>query len=265
MFSKKHILSPLAILLFFNSSLIAVEATQENIEASVDGHVSVRSRELDPAKRQLMQELRTKQHEEEETGDQTDTQQNVRKANNKMISSTAQFMLAPQHIISPQLMLTSYVFPVNSHWLASIADNNHTIELEDGSHWEVSLSDSYILRNWRREDSLVITPNYNFLSSYDYYITNKNNYNSFVKANLYVGPLAFGPFSHWIVEIDYFGGHIYLENQMVWCVNPQDSYLLKEWAVNDHVIFGLYESWFSPFDHILINVNMDNHVRARQY
>jgi hypothetical protein len=265
MFSKKHILSPLAILLFFNSSLIAVEeAAQESVEAPMDGHVSVRSRELDPAKRERMQSLRAKQNEDEETTDQTDAQQNIRKANNEMTFSTGQFMLAPQHIVSPQLMLASYAFPINSHWLTSIADNSRTIELEDGSHWEVAPSDYWTLNNWGLNDALVITPNYNFFSSYDYYITNKRT-NSFVSANMYVGPLAFGPFSHWIVDVDYFGGHVYLENQMVWCVNPQDSYLLKDWAVNDHIIFGLYNSWFSPFDHILINVNMDNHIRARQY
>jgi hypothetical protein len=137
--------------------------------------------------------------------------------------------------------------------------------MEDGSHWEVSAFDSYVLTHWRREDSLVITPNYNWLCSYDYYITNKSNNNTFVKANLYIGPLAFGPFSHWIVDIDYFGGHVYLENQMVWCVDPQDTPILKSWAINDHIIFGLYDSWFSSYDHILINVNMDDHVRVKQY
>ena len=79
---------------------------------------------------------------------------------------------------------------------------------------------------------------------------------------MYVGPLAFGPYSHWITDIDYFGGHVYLENQMVWCVNASDNYVLSDWAVNDHVIFGLYDSWLTPYDHILINVNMDDHLHS---
>jgi len=95
--------------------------------------------------------------------------------------------------------------------------------------------------------------------------TNKDNNNSYVKSNPYIGSLSFGPHSHWIVDIDYLSGHIYLENQTGWCVNSQDNDVLKEWSANDHVIFGLHDSWSSPYDYILINVNMDNHVRAKQY
>lgn len=175
-----------------------------------------------------------------------------------------QWMLASPRTELPSFTRVAHSYPINCHWLTSISDNNRSIELEDGSHWEISSSDAYTVRNWRREDSLVITPNYSWLSSYNYYITNKTT-NTWVKANLYVGPLAHGPFSHWIVDIDYHGGHVYLENQMVWCVNPQDFGMLKEWSVNDHIIFGLYDSWFSPFDHILINVDMDNHIRVKQY
>ncbi|MBS0604239.1 MAG: hypothetical protein JSS60_04285 [Verrucomicrobia bacterium] len=264
MLSKKLILPSLATLLLFNGHLIAEETTEEKTEASIDGHVSVRSREMDPAKRERMQNLRAQQRDDEESDGKADAQHALRRARNKMTTSGSQFMLAPRHMARPQLTLAAYAFPINCHWLTSIADNNRSLELEDGSHWEVSPSDAYILRNWRREDSLVITPNYSWLSGYDYFITNKST-NSYVKANLYVGPVAFGPYSHWIVDIDYFGGHVFLENQMIWCINPQDSYVLKDWAVNDHVIFGLYDSWFSPYDHILINVNMDDHIRVKQY
>jgi hypothetical protein len=31
------------------------------------------------------------------------------------------------------------------------------------------------------------------------------------------------------------------------------------------VIFGLSDCWLSPFDHILINVNMDSYIRVKQY
>ncbi len=262
MLSKKFILPSLASLLLFNAHLIADETTQENTEASIDGHVSVRSRDMDPAKREHMQSVRAEQSDDEQTSDKTEAQRALRKASNKIVSSQNQFMLAPRHMTRPELTLASYAFPINCHWLTSIADTNRSLELEDGSHWEVSPSDAYTLRNWRREDSLVITPNYSWLSSYDYYITNKSN-NSFVKANLYVGPVAFGPYSHWIVDIQ--SGHVYLENQMIWCISPQDINVLRDWAVNDHVIFGVHDSWFSPFDHILINVNMDNHIRVKQY
>lgn len=152
----------------------------------------------------------------------------------------------------------------NCHQLVNFVDHDKTIEIEDGSCWEISESDADILRNWTREDFLIITPSYSWFSSYDYFITNKTSGTS-VKANISHVPAAFGPYSHWIADIDYFGGHIQLENQTTWCVDPQDSSLIKNWAVNDHIIIGLYDSWFSSNDHILINANADEHIRARQY
>jgi hypothetical protein len=266
MHAKQLILPSLAALLFLSNSLRAEEAVEENIstEASIEGHVPVRSRSMDPDKREQMREIRAKQSSDEQSGDRTDAVKAIRRASNRMNGTQNEFKLASARVDRPQFIQAAYAFPINCHWLTSIADSSRSLELEDGSHWEVSPSDAFTLRYWRREDSLVITPNYSWLSSYDYYITNKST-NSYVKANLIVGPLQNGPYSHWIVDIDYYGGHVYLENQMIWCVNVQDNYLLKDWAVNDHVIFGLYDSWFSPFDHILINVNMDNHLRVKQY
>lgn len=269
MLSKKLILSSLTTLLVCNAHLFADESAQDEItqdttENSIGGHVSVRSREMDNNKRQQMQRLRANQDENEDENDKAEAQKALRNASNKLSSSQNEFMFAPRKMTKPQIEKAAYSFPINCHWLTSIADTCRSLELEDGSHWEISPTDAYILRSWRREDSLVITPNYSWLSSYDYYITNKSS-NTYVKANLYVGPVAFGAYSHWIVDIDHFGGHVYLENQMIWCINPQDSYLLKDWAVNDHIIYGLNDSWFTPFNHILINVNMDNHIRVKQY
>jgi hypothetical protein len=265
--SKKLILPSLATLLFFNAQLFADEEIAENTETSIDQHVSVRSREMDPAKRESIQSQRAQERQEEETDGKTEAQQTLRKVSYKFAAADAStpFMLAPRETMTrPKIAMAAYNYPINCHWLTSIADNNRSIEIEDGSHWEVAASDSYILRNWRREDAIVVTPNYSWFSSYDYYLTNKSN-NTFVKANLYVGPLAYGPYSHWIVDIDLFGGHVFLENKMIWCIDPQDTNVIKDWAVNDHIILGIYDSWFSPYDHILINVNMDDHARVKQY
>jgi hypothetical protein len=263
--SKKIMIPSLACLLLLNLHLFGEETTTKSEETVIEGHVTVRSRESDPSKREWIRDLRAKEREEEETDNDSPAQKILQRANFKFANSSLQFKLAPREIITqPQFSLISYAYPINCHWLATISDTLRSIEMEDGSHWEISSYDSYILRNWQRDDSLVITPNYSWLSSYDYYITNKSK-NTFVKANLYVGPVIFGPFSHWIVDIDHIGGHVYLENQMVWCVNPQDNYVLKDWAINDHIILGVYDSWFSSYDHILINANMDTHIRTKQY
>jgi hypothetical protein len=189
----------------------------------------------------------------------------VRKASNTLTSSSeSQFMLAPRQTTSLPLARVSYAFPPSWHCLINIGSNGHSLELEDGSHWEISPMDVYTLLQWRKNDALVITPNYSWLSSYGYYVTNKTR-SSYVQANLRIGSLAYGPYAHWIIDIDSNGGHVFLENQMIWCISPEDRYILKNWAVNDHVILGLSDCWLSPFDHILINVNMDNYIRVKQY
>ena len=190
----------------------------------------------------------------------------VRKVNNCLNNSTHPFVLAPCEMVRPQLCDNIVSLPINCHWVTSFADNDLSFEIEDGSHWSISPSDVPILRTWKRGDSIVITPNVGwFRNSYDYSITHRRDKTS-VNADLFITPLAFGSYSHWIVDIDYYGGHVYLENHMVWCVDPQDSYKMKAWAINDHIVLGLYHSWFSSYDHILINASLEaEYIRVKQY
>lgn len=255
---KQFTFPVLAVLLLVHGNVRAEEETGENTEVS-EGHISVGSREFDPELREQIEKQRAYEHNAENA---VNAQQTLRKASYKFSEASSPFQLAPRQLMnSPQITLAA-AYPINGHWLASIADNYRSIEIEDGSHWEIATADAFILRNWRRDDTLVITPNYNWFSSYDYYIVNKSR-NTYVKANLYIGPIAFGQFSHWIVDMR--GDHIFLENQMIWSFHPDDGNIVKHWAINDHIILGVYESWLSPYDHILINVNMDNHVRVKQY
>lgn len=145
-----------------------------------------------------------------------------------------------------------------------IAPQYGAVQLEDGSYWEICEADIHISRYWGIEDDIVITPNTSWLCPYDYYIKNKRT-NTHARASLSVGPMVGSPHSHWIIGIDYFGGHVDLQNGTRWCVSQEDNYILREWSANDYIIFGHNDSWFSQYTHILINVNMDNSVRAMQY
>ncbi|MBI3236488.1 MAG: hypothetical protein HYZ48_02095 [Chlamydiales bacterium] len=144
---------------------------------------------------------------------------------------------------------------MNFHWLAYVSEKGRLLQLEDGSYWEVTSSDRYVLNYWEMEDQLVITPNYNLFSPGDYFITNKTD-NTYVRANLHTGPEMFGPHSHWIIAIDHTSGHITLENGTTWCVYSNDQRIFSDWEVNDHIIIGLYDNWLHTFDHTLINANM---------
>jgi hypothetical protein len=54
-----------------------------------------------------------------------------------------------------------------------------------------------------------------------------------------------------------------LEDNSSWKVADDDGFILEEWEANDTIIIGSNDSWFSAYDTILINVNMNNYVRAK--
>lgn len=261
--TKKFLLSSLMTLSMLTSLVQADDSHLNSDETYVQDHVSVRSRNSDPKKREQIQQQRAIENLDDATEEQSLPEQ-FERAHAKIANHQSQFAFAPRKMESAPFSLTAAAYPINCHWIEGLADRGHSIELEDGSHWDISPSDRSTIRTWKNHDHIVITPNYSWFSSYDYYLTNKSN-NSYVKANLWIGPLAYGPRSHWIVDIDYFSGHLFLENQMVWCIDPRDGYILREWALNDHVIFGVNPTLFAKHDHILINVNRDEHVRAKQY
>jgi hypothetical protein len=225
-----------------------------------DEHVTVESRPMTFEKRQMMFEQRSQENESEGC-QRTDAEQRpFQKASLK--GNMSQFRLAPQH--NANYFLTAYTQPVHSHWLASVSIYGDSVELEDGSFWKIPSYKSHIVYSWKAGDLLTITPNNCFCSYYNYYINNKYT-NTYVPANLYIGPIAFGSYTHWIIGIDHINGHIFLENGSAWCISSSDAYIFSDWAINDTIIIGANDSWFSSYDSLLINVNMNNYARARQY
>ncbi len=268
-FTQNLLFLSLTSLQLFSTPLSADTAE----EVVTDEHVAVGSRPMDPEMREMTKYRRILEKEEEVARNQERAQAVLQRVANH--ASSQPFKFAPRALPTPPLFSPPVVDqpplapPTPSanrtfstcHWVNAIADNNNKIELEDSSEWEINYDDKYILNTWQRNDSIVITPVYSWFSSYEYYIENKTN-NSYVMANLDVGPKMYGDFSHWIIEVR--EGVVCLEDYSIWHIDSRDWYVLKEWANNDHIIVGLYDSWFYPADHILINANMNSYVRARQ-
>ncbi len=157
------------------------------------------------------------------------------------------------------------------HWIDSFPQFN-ILKLEDGSEWDFDpASDGFIVRSWRRGDTLVISPNISWFweSDYKYIITNKD-LGSSIYVNPLIGPIEYGTYSTWACKIDHKNGKLYLTNgqgeKTIWEVVSSDLGLFSNWEINDHVILGEDTSWlstFSSFNHIIFNVNMNHYVRAR--
>lgn len=156
------------------------------------------------------------------------------------------------------------------HWLTAVTilnNDQYTLELEDGSVWKVSSYDGVKAINWRANDPLTITQNNRWFSQHEYRIINKSNGTS-VEATLYLGPVEFGEFSRFIVGIDYARGEILLNDSTQWEISYLDSQIFEDWALNDYIIIGTNSNtsiWDSGSDVLLLNVNLNNACRAKQF
>jgi hypothetical protein len=263
--------SLLACALLFSSlyGQVPVNEIPQTPQTPNEEHVAVGSRPMDSEMLKKIEEQKLQEAYESNVTKEPECglQPQVRKATFQS-SGTSPFRLASARAFLPQLSLANY--PLSCHWLTWKSVDLRHIKIEDGSAWAIAPNDFYIVNGWRFDDPLFITPISNWFISEQYYIMNRSN-NTYVKANLVDGPITFGPYSHWIQSVDPIEGHVILENQSIWCIDPQDIYILSdrrnsnEWAPNDHIIIVLHDSRFSDYDHVLINVNMDNRVRARPY
>lgn len=149
-----------------------------------------------------------------------------------------------------------YTFhPGAYHNMVFASPFGETLELEDNSVWEVRLSDVYKVVSWLPSDVLVISPNHSWFSSYQYVITNQQSGDA-IAVNLFLQPICRGPYTHWIVGIDYYNHYIYLEDGTVWIMSAFDNNIVYRWMTGDCVLIGINDGCFSSSNpNILINVN----------
>ncbi len=182
-------------------------------------------------------------------------------------------ILEEEELETARFFLNLYppVFFSNSHhWLVAVTvlDNDqYTLELEDGSVWKINSYDGLKALTWRTNDPLTITQNNRWFSKHAYRIINKSN-DTYVEATLFLGPVELGQFSRFIIGIDPTRRELLLSDNTHWEISYLDTSLFKDWALNDYIIIGTNSNtsiWDSGSDVLLINVNMNNTVRAKQF
>ena len=150
----------------------------------------------------------------------------------------------------------------SSHWLACLVSEG--VELEDGSVWRISDRSLNSVYFWQRFDPLVITQNRSWFSPYKYRIINRNHGVS-VPADLLLSPVLDNENTRFIAAIDVNHGELVLTDGTRWVVSERDDLVLRDWLLHDVISVGINSGWDSGYDQILINSNMDNFVRARQF
>lgn len=156
-------------------------------------------------------------------------------------------------------------YPISTHWLAGVSVLGDSVELEDGSVWQISRYDHREALDWLSSDPLTITQNRRWFSSCEYKIVNQTSGAS-VEANLLLGPVKDNLHTLYITAIDLHYGVCTLMNrsghEMHWQVAPSDLVIFQNWCLNDAVIVGQNSGWESSYEGLLINVNMNRSVLA---
>jgi hypothetical protein len=153
------------------------------------------------------------------------------------------------------------------HQLVSVTilDNGkYAIQLEDGSQWKINSYDATKALNWRTSDPLTITQNNRWFASHDYRIINANARNA-VEATLFRGPFEKGDYTRYIYAIDFERKQVFLTDNTQWAISYLDTFTFKDWALGDAVIIGTNSGWDADSEALLINVNMNNSARAKQF
>lgn len=164
--------------------------------------------------------------------------------------------------------------PISAHGLVSISAYEDTLELEDGSLWQVSTYDGRKAKRWYVDDVLSITQNTRWFSSYYYRITNRHTGAS-IEANLTQGPFINGRLTYYVTEFDTTRGIVTLstpERSTRWEIHPSDVPAFQMWDFtqpipvilgdnNDYTGYGDYK-----WECLLINVKQSKkYIRAHQF
>ncbi|HSX10374.1 MAG TPA: hypothetical protein VLF94_01470 [Chlamydiales bacterium] len=158
-------------------------------------------------------------------------------------------------------------FSNSHHWLVAIQvldQDKYALELEDGARWKINAYDGSKALNWRANDPLTITQNTRWFSNYSYRIINKSTGSS-VEANLHEGPIENGSYTRYIMAIDYDRREMTLTDNTHWEVSILDALVFKNWPLSHAIIIGTNSGWDSSYEALLINVNKNNCVRAKQF
>lgn len=238
--------------------LVVVSALSAGHEVDGKGRVPVGARPMALSEHVAQQETRAKLFalEMEEAG-QSEAQV-VTQELQGVVGEESNLGDGEERVTNHAMFYTSH--PGAFHRANFISIFGDSIEFEDGSIWMVYNGDAYKTLNWLPTDLIVVTPNHSWFSAYNFRLTNQNTGAS-VEANLTLGPIYNGPHTHWIVAIDYYYDVVYLEDGTVWNMSYMDDSIVRKWLVNDTVIIGINDGWFSSSKpNILINVNMLNYA-----
>ncbi len=155
-------------------------------------------------------------------------------------------------------------FSPGMHCLTAVSAFGDSVEIEDGSVWKISPHDAPKVSSWGSQDPIITTQNHRWFSKYQYKLINQST-GSTLEANLYLGPIKDGSYTRYVIAVDSSRHELILNDQTRWRISSYDLLSFQEWMLHDAVIIGHNSGWDSECQGLLINVNMNQCIRAEQF
>lgn len=161
---------------------------------------------------------------------------------------------------------TPVYYPASDHWIMHF--NGSLIEIEDGSGFSCDVAEGQKVHHWNWKSPITITQNRSWFSSYKYRIFDQNTGES-IPVNLTQGPLEntsdfTNTYLTCVSVINRSRSALALTNKMELDVCPQDIATFSRWHEGNAIIIGVNSGWYSAYSLLLINVDKNNFIRAKQ-
>jgi hypothetical protein len=153
---------------------------------------------------------------------------------------------------------------IPQHFIKGINHEQYVIITEDGAQWRIrGLCHPFLFYYWLINDPITIQPSTKYFD-YPYQLKNERT-GGRLSVELIVGPELYSPYAICITEYNMDAKKVCLSNNSSWMIADADMAIFQDWQTNDQIIIGSSNSWFSSYDAILINPQMNNFVRAKTY
>ncbi|MBT3393532.1 MAG: hypothetical protein HN411_00265 [Waddliaceae bacterium] len=148
--------------------------------------------------------------------------------------------------------------------IRSSSKKSRSIELNDGSLWEIHHDDSERASMWKSGEKVKIITGDDKRYPYLFVLV---PHGEVARAKLVSKPLpidgndSIGK-THWIDAVTANGMKITLEDGTTWDVLPADKYIAKEWIVGDNIKVYKTESVKTPY--VLVNTFTGQKIRVKK-
>lgn len=155
-------------------------------------------------------------------------------------------------------------YPASSHWITSMSVLGDSLDIEDGSSWELDPWESSKAVYWKLKTPITITQNTAWFSKYYYRLVDQTTGQS-IPANLKLAPFEDSEHANFISFLDRRQGGVALTNGLNFMVCPKDERVFSVWQEGQAIIIGTNAGWQNEtYNLILINVYKNTFVRAKQ-